>query len=408
MGLRIEQIALLLFVAALVAMVARRLQLPYTVGLVFAGTALALSPVSAQIPLTRNLIFTAFLPPLIFEAAFYTPWRELRRDLPVLFTLATVGVLLSAALTATGMRFLIGWPWPAALLFGALIAATDPVSVIATFREAAVHGRLRILVEAESLLNDGTAAVAFSVALAATTGATVAPGSIALAPGDILLALLTKVLGGILCGALVGALLLLLAWRTTDHLVEIMFTTIAAYGSFLLAEYFHLSGVLATMTAGVLVGSVGPLGALSEKGREAVGSFWEYLTFVVNSLIFLLIGIQIAHERFLTVLVASMAAIFLVLLGRAVAVYPCCALFIRSPLRVDIRHQHVLFWGGLRGALALALSLGIPPAFPHSEAIRTVAFAVAAFSIIVQGLTMKPLLRKMGLLDTSNGQSPGH
>lgn len=170
MGLGIERIETLLLVAAVVAMLARRLRLPYTVGLVVAGAAVALFRVTTGTELTKELIFTSFLPPLVFEAAIAIPWRKLRRDLPVVLTLATLGVLLSAGITAVGMRYAAGWQWASALLFGTLIAATDPVSVIALFRELGVRGRLKLLVESESLLNDGTAAVAFSIALIAATG----------------------------------------------------------------------------------------------------------------------------------------------------------------------------------------------------------------------------------------------
>ena len=166
MGLNIELVGILLLVAAVVAMLARRLRVPYSIGLVVAGISLALLPFSPHIELTKELIFSAFLPPLIFEAAFYLQWKELRRDLPVILILATVGVLLSAAVTAGGMRYFARWEWTGAVVFGVLIAATDPVSVIATFKEAGAKGRIRLLVEAESLFNDCTAVVLFSVALA--------------------------------------------------------------------------------------------------------------------------------------------------------------------------------------------------------------------------------------------------
>jgi CPA1 family monovalent cation:H+ antiporter len=307
-----------------------------------------------------------------------------------MLTLATIGVFISAGLTAVGMRYAVGWPWTSALLFGSLIAATDPVSVIATFREIGVRGRLALLVEAESLLNDGTAAVAFSIALAAAAGGGI--DGVGAVRG-----FLVMVLGGVLCGGLVASAVLLLAGRTDDHLVEITFTTVAAYGSFIIAEHFHLSGVLATMTAGIVVGNVGAKGLISQKGREAVASFWEYFAFAANSLIFLLIGMRWAHQSLLGVLPAVAAAIGIVTFGRAAAVYPCCALFCRSSLRVKTRDQHVLFWGGLRGALALALALGLPPFVPERQTIMAVAFAVVAFSVIVQGLTIGPLLRRLGI-----------
>ena len=387
----IEQIEVLLAVAAVVAIVARRLHLPYTIGLVIAGIGLALLPFVPTIPLTQELLFTAFLPPLVFEAALDMRWSALRADLPVILTLATVGVLLSASITALGMRLLVQWEWGSAMVFGVLIAATDPVSVIATLKEVGVHGRLRILVEAESLFNDSTAAVLFGIALGAVTGGTMDVFS-------LVQTTVVTVVGGVGCGVSVAGAVLVLAGRTDDHLVEITCTTVAAYGSFLLAEHFHLSGVLASLTAGLLVGNVGPLGSLSEKGREAVEDFWAYAAFVANSLIFLLIGIHEAHQRFAMVVVPALAAIALVTLGRAMAIYPCCALFVRTGLRVQRRHQHLLFWGGLRGALALALALGLPPALPHRSALVTVAFAVVAFSVFVQGLTMPTLLRWMGEL----------
>ena len=161
----LEQIQILLLVAALVAMLVRRLRVPYSVGLVAAGIALALLPLHLDVPLTRGLVFYTLLPPLIFEAAFYIKWKELKADLAVIVTFATLGLLLSAAITSAGLHYATHWAWGPSLIFGALIAATDPVSVIATFKESGVRGRLKVLVEAESLLNDGTAAVAFTIAL---------------------------------------------------------------------------------------------------------------------------------------------------------------------------------------------------------------------------------------------------
>ena len=393
MGLNIETIEIFLLVAAIVAMLARRVHVPYSVGLVLAGIALALLPFSADIALTKQLIFSAFLPPLIFEAAFQLRWRELKPQLPVVLTFATAGVLLSAAATTLGMHYLAHWSWPAASVFGALIAATDPVAVIAMFKDSQVRGRIRLLVEAESLFNDATAAVAFTIALVIVSGRSVSAGGVA----STLLLILA---GSILCGVSVAAVVLLLAGGTDDHLIEITFTTVAAFGSFLLAEHFQLSGVLATLTAGLIIGNVGHL-SLSAKSREAVGEFWEYAAFVTNSLIFLLIGLRVAHRDYSFVLLPVLIAIIVVMLGRAVAIYPLALLFSRSRLRVTGRHQHILFWGGLRGALALALALGLPPDMPAREEIITVAFAVVAFSLFVQGMTITPFMRRLGELPSS-------
>lgn len=389
MELNLETGALLLLIAAVVAILTRRLRLPYSVGLVVAGIILAITPFAPKATLTRNLIFTVLLPPLLFEAALYIHWQQLRRNFSVIVVLATVGVLLSASVTAAGMHYLAHWQWFSALVFGVLIAATDPVSVIAIFKEAKAHGRLLVLIEAESLFNDGTAAVAFGIAVALASGRQLAPLQITFMLGK-------TIGGGVLCGAAVALGALLLAGRTDDHLVESTVTTVAAYGSFLLAEHFGLSGVLATITAGLVMANFDSLNTISDRGRESVQAFWEYAAFVANSLIFLLIGMHEAHQNFAAIWIPALTAIGLVTLGRAVAIYPCCLLFARSSLRVTAKHQHVLFWGGLRGAVALALALGLPPELPRRETIITISFAVVAFSVFVQGLTIAPFLRRMG------------
>jgi CPA1 family monovalent cation:H+ antiporter len=393
--IKLDRFLAFLFVAAVVAIAARRLRIPYTVGLVFAGIILSLVPFFSDIPFTKDLIFEVFLPPLIFEAAIQIRWEELRKAFPVILVLVTLGVCLSAAVTALGMRYLVGWGWMSALLFGALIAATDPVSVVATFKDAGVHGRLRLLVEAESLFNDGTAAVIFGIILAASAGS-------ALSISGIATALVLTVGGAVVCGALVAGIILLIAGRTKDYLVEFTLTTVAAYGSFLLAEHFHFSGVLAALTAGLIVGNVGPFKAVSPQGREALVGYWEYVGFLANSFIFIGIGIHESHQRFAPILVPAAVAILLVLLARAVAVYPCCAVFGHSLLRVKGTHQFILFWGGLRGALALALAEGLPDSVPGRETIISVTFAVVAFSIFVQGLSMTPLLRRAGEIAPSD------
>jgi CPA1 family monovalent cation:H+ antiporter len=387
MELNFQTGTLLLLIAAVVAMLTRRLRLPYSVGLVAAGIILAILPFAPRVVLTKDLIFTALLPPLLFEAAFNLQWKQLRRDFAVIVMLATLGVLLSASVTATGMHYLANWRWMDALVFGALIAATDPVSVIATFKEAKAHGRL--LIEAESLFNDGTAAVAFGVVVALASGQH-------LTSIEITATLLKTIGGGILCGGAVALGALLLAGRTDDRLVEITFTTVAAYGSFLVADHFGLSGVLATITAGLMMSNFKSFNGISEPGKEAVQGFWEYAAFVANSLVFILIGMHEAHQNFVAIWLPATIAIALVTVGRSAAIYPCCLVLSRSSLRVSWKQQHILFWGGLRGAVALALALGLPPEVPLREQIITISFAVVAFSVFVQGLTIVPFLRRMG------------
>lgn len=380
----------ILFVACLVAMITRRLRLPYSAGLVAAGLVLALLPIGFEVALTPELIFTVFLPPLIFEAAIQLPWAPLRRELPLLLVLVTLGVLLAAAVVAAGMHWLIGWSWLGAAFFGILVAATDPVSVIALFREIEVEPRLHLLVEAESLLNDGVAAVAFVVLVAIVGGAPVTAAFV----GE---KLLLTAAGGLAAGAAVSLPLLLVAGRTTDRLVEITLTTLAAFGAFLLAEHFHTSGVLAGLTAGLIVGNVGWMGSISDSSRPNILYFWEYAAFLANSFIFILIGGAMAGTPLLPVLEAAAVAILLALAGRAATIYPVTALFGRSALSVPAAYQHVLWWGGLRGALALALALALPSGVAERDQIIAVAFAVVAFSVFVQGLTMGPLISRLGL-----------
>lgn len=388
-------LGLILFTASIVAMICRRLRLPYSIGLVGAGIALALSPVQLNLPLSRELIFDVFLPPLVFEAALQLPWRQFRRELPVTLLLAFPGVIIAAATVACGAHWLFGWSWMGAAMFGALIAATDPVSVIAAFKELKAPPRLSLVVEAESLLNDGTAAVGFAILVALASGTSATP----LHVGGLLL---WTVIGGVAIGAAVTGGLLLIAGRTDDHLVEITLTTIAAYGSFLLADRLGMSGVLASLTAGLMVGRLGWRGALSDEGRDHVTSFWTYVAFLANSIVFILIGGNEAHLPLRQLAGPALIATLLVLVGRALAVYPLSGLFSRTKLRLSLGYQHVLFWGGLRGALALALALAIPASVPERSEIVVIAFAVVAFSIFVQGLTMPWLIRRLRL-DTTEG-----
>ncbi len=383
-------IGLLLFVACIVAIVTRRLNLPYSVGLVLAGLGLA-ATAPVGLSLTPQLIFTVFLPPLIFEAAIQIPWKPFRRELPLLLALVTVGFALAAGVVAAGMHYLVGWSWLGAAFFGVLIAATDPVAVIAMFKTVDVDDRLDLLVEAESLLNDGVAAVGFAVLLGIASGSALSAGAVG---GQ----LITIVLGGLLCGIVVAGPLLILGGSTDDHLVEITLTALTAYGSFLLAEHFHVSGVLAALTAGLIVGNFGSLGSFTDRGRETMLDFWEFVAFLANSFVFILIGTSQAGISLTPVLFAAAAAIVLVLVGRAAAVYPVAALFARSRLRAPMGFQHVMWWGGVRGALSLALALALPTSVAERAEIIRVAFAVVAFSIFVQGLTMSRFARSLGLV----------
>lgn len=314
----------LLLIAAVVGVFARRLHVPYSVGLVVAGIGLALLPWHPSIALSRELVYSAILPPLIFEAAFELRWDALRRDIALVVTLATLGVVLSAVVTGALMSGLVRWPMSAGLLFGILMAATDPVSVLATLKEIGARGRLAILFEAESLLNDGTAAVLFAIAIGFVAGQPLTYQAVAMTLGS-------TVCVGLLAGAVVAGVVLAIMGRTDDHLIELALTTVAAYGSFLLAERFGGSGILATLTAGMLLGNLATRwGFISEAGDRAVRSTWEFITFLANSLVFLLIGLAEGHEDFAGFWWVAGIAVVAVIAGRAAAVYPVCALFSRE------------------------------------------------------------------------------
>ena len=395
-GEALAPIGILLVLACLIAMLSRRLGLPYIVGLVVVGLLITLLPNGPELPLSRDLIFNVFLPPLVFEAALQLEWRRFRNELPLTLTLAFLGVATAAVTVAAGMHWLVGWTWIGAALFGVLIAATDPVSVIAAFREMKAEKRLSMVVESESLLNDGVAAVGFAILLAVAAGESQGTATSALS-------FFWATAGGVVIGVVISGAALLIAGRTDDHLIEITLTTLAAYSSFLIAEHFHASGVIAALSAGLMVGNLGWGRMIAADDCPFVLSFWEYLAFLVNSLIFILIGMNAGRLplRDLGSFTAA-AAIFLVLLGRLVSIYPLAALFARSRWRLPMPYQHTLFWGGLRGALALALALAVPASVPERGAIILTAFVVVAFSILVQGLTMPLLLKRFDLSDLAD------
>ncbi len=376
-------------------MITRRIGLPYSVGLVTAGLALSFAPLGRPFSLSSDLIFQVFLPPLVFEGALQLDWKRFRRELPVTLTFAVVGVIVSAAGIAAGMHYLVGWSWMGAAFFGTLIAATDPVSVIAAFREQNVEPRLRMVVESESLLNDGIAAVGFTLLVAVASGMEPTASLVSIA-------IVQKVGVGIVAGAFVAGGVLLLAGRTADHLVEITLTAVAAYGSYLLSERWGGSGVLASLTAGLVVGNVGWMGSISDEGRSHVLNFWDFAAFLVNSFVFILIGFHEGKMPFRVFLPQAAVAIIVVLSARALVVYPLSLPFRRTSLSLSIPCLHVLFWGGLRGALGLALALSVPSSVAEQTNIVVVAFAVVAFSVLIQGTTMPLLLKRLGVTNSAS------
>lgn len=391
------RILLLFLTATAVALVARHFRLPYTVALVVAG--LGLGSINAFQPphLTKELLFAVFLPGLIFEAAFHIEFVEFWRNRRAVLALAVPGVAASVALTALILTPVIGalhiangFDWRYSLVFAAVIAATDPIAVVSLFRRLGVPKRLGLLVEGESLLNDGTAVVFFSLILAFVSGEKIT------AVG-MLFDFALIVGAGAAVGIAVGlAASYLIRW-VDDAMLEITVTTLAAYGSFLAAEQFHVSGVIATVAAGLICGNFGARTGMSPTTRLAVEVFWEYLAFALNSLVFLLIGFEVRIDALLAVWPAIIAAFVAVTAGRGIVVASVGLLLHRTGEKIPRAWLPVLTWGGLRGGLSMVLALGLPTEFPSRELVIAMTFGVVLLSILGQGLTMGPLLRLLKL-----------
>ena len=382
----------LLLIVSLVAIAVRRFRIPYTVALVLAGLALSLRA-SIEITLTPELILSILLPPLVFEAAFHLNLDKLQRNLTTIGLLAVPGVVITMLVVGGILHLGAGLPLGPALIFGSLIAATDPISVLAIFRRLGAPKRLEVLLEGESLFNDGTAIVIYGLALNA-----VLTGRFNLIGGVIDFAVIAG--GGVAVGLVLGWLVLQLIGRIDDYLVETTLTTVLAFGSYLLAERLGVSGVLAVVTAGLLNGNIGQRG-MSPTTRIVVLNFWEYVAFLANSAIFLLIGLDIDLPALASNWQFILWAIAAILVSRAIAVYSLSRLGREMPER----WRHVLFWGGLRGAIALALALSLPAALgPERRTLIVMTFGVVLFTLLLQGLSMDRLLHALRLITRSEAQ----
>jgi CPA1 family monovalent cation:H+ antiporter len=343
-----------------------------------------------DIKLTPELILAIFMPPLLFEAAFHLDLDELRHNLLPVVTLAIPGVLITTLIIGGITAMGTGMPLTVAMVFGALLSATDPVSVVAFFRQLGAPRQLASIVEGESLFNDGTAVVVFRIALAIAVS-----GQFSLASS--VTNFLWLAAGGLVVGSLLGWLVSKLIARVDDYLIETTLTTILAYGAYLLAERLHVSGVLAVVAAGLVNGNIGPAG-MSPTTRIVIFNFWEYVAFVANSLVFLLIGLDINVHRLAANWSAILWAIVAVLVSRAVVVYGLAWIVHRINRSTPMPYRHVLFWGGLRGAVSLALVLSLAADFPQRDLLAVMAFGVVLFTLLAQGTTMQFLLKRLKLV----------
>jgi monovalent cation:H+ antiporter, CPA1 family len=380
---------LLLVALAAVAIMSRRFALPYTVALVVFGLLVAIFAPNLHIDVTPELVLTVLIPGLVFDAAFRMDARELRTNGLAVTLLAGPGVILVAVLTGVVLMLATGMDYQVAFLLGAMLSATDPVAVIATMRRVRVPDRLSNLVEAESLLNDGTGIVLFTIAIS----------GLALVP-DGLVSMLVTIGISIVVGGSVGIAAAWVAGKLEDENIELTLTIIAAYGSYLLADALHESGVIATVVAGITMGSAGRRGLLSPRARVAIDTTWGYLAFLLTALVFLLIGLTITPEGMLGALPYILWAIAAIFAGRVVVVYGLVGgLGLTGPgrrvgLRVPASWLHVLFWSGLRGAIAVALALSLPLTQADRSLLQTVVFGVVLFTLLVQGGTAEAVIRR--------------
>lgn len=392
----------LLLIASAVAITTKFVKLPYTLALVIVGLIISPMHFLPVVHISPELILLIFLPALLFEASWNLHLDKLLKNLVPILTLAVPGLLISVGIVGAVVHYGLGLPPATALLFGAIICATDPVSVLALFRELGLPKRLYALVEGESLLNDGTSVVVFRILL------TVVVGTAATDPGmlfvDSLRQFVLTVFGGVAVGAAIGAAASKLTAYFDDHLLEITLTTIAAYGSFLLAESLHVSPVLAVVVGGIIIGSYGRERGMSPATQISVNSFWEYAAFVVNSLVFLLIGLEIQITTLADKVQLVGWAVAGMLLARMAAIYALTPLINRFSERVPLAFQHVLFWGGLRGSLSVALVLSLPRNLPLRNELIIMTFGAVVFSLLVQGLSIPRLLKVLKLIMPAPGR----
>ena len=388
----------LLAAAAVVAILARRLRVPYGTALVVAGLLLGQGQFMPHLELQSGVVLGLFLPILLFEAAINTDATHLREDRVAVGLLSTVGFFTMAGVTGGLIHFLLGFTWPVALLMGVMFSITDTVAVLAVFKSITVPTRLATIVEGESLFNDGTALVLFKVVLAVVVTGAFHPLATAL---DIVIVSV----GGLIVGGLVGLLATWIMREAPDHLAEISLSVLVAIGTYYLAEQLHVSGVIAVVMAGLVVGNYGWKRALAPSSQIAMGSFWEYAAFGVNSLVFLLVGLSIRPEALLAQAGPILVCFGAILVGRAAAIYGGFPfLDLQGGRAVPLTWQHVMLWGNLKGSLTMVLALSLPASVPERGMILTLIFGVVLISLVLQGLTLAPLIRALRISGVSSLQ----
>ncbi len=405
----ILSLVVLLFVATVMSVVTKRVKMPLSIALVLMGLLIGelirvypeLAPL-ARLQLSEEMLLYVFLPTLVFHAAFAIDSRLMMKNIGPVLVLAVPAVLISFAAVGYGLHWTLGMPLGPALLFGALITATDSSAVLSMFREIGAPKRLNMLVQGENLLNDAVSIVIFLLAAGAVgIGATTIPAGsnvFLYGAGEFLLAFV----GGLGTGAAMGYIFgKLIEAVENDDLIEILLTTVVAFLSFLVAELaFGASGITAVVGAGLVLGGWGRT-KYSPGTLAYLTRFWAYLAFIVNSLVFLLTGLAIAWRPVLATLgLGAIVVAFLVsIVARAVSIYGLFPLVNVLPgiERTGVRYQSAIVWGGIRGGTALALALTLPESFAQRELVVGLTIGVVLFSLFLQGMTLEPVIRLLGL-----------
>jgi monovalent cation:H+ antiporter, CPA1 family len=400
---------LLLVITLVIALISRPLRLPYTLILVVVGLIIGVSPLLPDLRLDPDIVLFLFLPALLFEGAWNVDIRHLIENWLPVFLLAVPGLLLSVLTTALLLHWSLGLPWPLVLLLGAMISPTDPIAVLVLLRQLGLSDRLRTIVEGESLFNDGVGAAIFMLVL----GFLLIP-SRGLHPSFsfwmVTWEVLWLTLGGLALGLLVGTIVAHLLRFLDDYLIEMTVAVAVAYGVYLLGIILNTSGLLAVVGAGLVMGSYGRRTGMSERTRQVTQDIWEFLGYLANSFLFLLLGIQIGERNFIQALVGIGVALAGVVIGRAMMIFTLLPLHNAFILWIYQKKRFVSFsillhltplpsrwfpiflFSGLRGALSIALVLSLPSTLPGRELLESIVYGVVLVTLLGQGIGLRVLL----------------
>lgn len=389
----VNTLIVLLLVATAVALITRRLRIPYVVGLVLAGLAVTQQALPESIGLNPDVILNLFLPILIFEAAINTDISRLRSTIRPIALLAGPGVMLSAVITAILLQVWLDLAWITAAAVGVILTITDTVSVIVAFRSVPVPSRLTTIVEGESLFNDGIALVLLSLITTIHL-----QGSISLSDG--IQQMVIAFVGGGALGVGLGYLCVGLFRQLDDALSNILLTVAVSLGTFQIGQVLGVSSAIAVVIAGLVIGNLG-FRRTSASTRVTLLNFWEYAGFGVNTFIFLLVGIAVEPRILLQTIPAALLAVLAYQIGRVLSIYPLLFLLRFCDRPLPLRWQHVLIAGNVKGSLSMALAISLPFTLPDRAEVITLVFSTVLVSLVGQGLSLPWVVKRLRLSRSS-------